>query len=76
MDLSQHDLAGLFQQLGLDDGAEAIDRFIAEHQLPNHCPIEQAPFWDHAQASFLAESINQDADWAEAVDHLSVMLRG
>lgn len=35
----------------------------------------QASFWTQAQASFLREAIEEDADWVELVDQLDVMLR-
>jgi len=38
--------------------------------------IADAPFWTPAQAAFLREKLNEDADWAELVDQLSAALRG
>jgi hypothetical protein len=40
-----------------------------------HATPHQASFWTQAQASFLREAIEEDADWAELVDQLDVMLR-
>ena len=34
-----------------------------------------AAFWTPAQAQFLREEFTEDADWAERVDQLNVMLR-
>jgi hypothetical protein len=69
-----HDLASLFRQLGLPDRAEEIDCFIAEHRLAPDQAIEEAPFWNPAQAVFLREGLAEDADWAEVVDGLNVLL--
>ncbi len=69
-----YDLAGLFRQLGLPDDEAAIARFIAEHPLPPDLPIEQAPFWSPAQAAFVREELAEDADWAEVIDQLNVLL--
>ncbi|TBT33456.1 DUF2789 family protein, partial [Vibrio parahaemolyticus] len=35
----------------------------------------EASFWTHSQAAFLKQAIEEDADWAELVDQLDVMLR-
>ncbi|MCW5637448.1 MAG: DUF2789 family protein, partial [Rubrivivax sp.] len=32
-------------------------------------------FWSPAQARFLREEVAEDADWAELVDQLNLMLR-
>ncbi|NMU76583.1 DUF2789 family protein, partial [Vibrio parahaemolyticus] len=32
-------------------------------------------FWTMSQANFLKQAIEEDADWAELVDQLDVMLR-
>jgi hypothetical protein len=37
--------------------------------------LADAPFWSQAQAQFLREEIYEDADWAEVVDQLNLMLR-
>ena len=44
--------------------------------LAQGCKLADAPFWDKAQAAFLREEITEDADWAEVVDQLNLMLRG
>jgi len=76
MDLSSHDLKALFQQLGLPDGAGEIDAFIERHRpLPDGVLLADAPFWSEAQAQFLREEFNGDADWAEMVDQLNTRLR-
>ena len=76
MDLFTHDLAELFAQLGLPNGADAIARFVATHRpLPDATRLADAAFWTPAQAQFLGEEITEDADWAPAIDQLNVMLR-
>ena len=75
MDTSPHSLATLFAQLGLDNDQAAMDAFIAEHRLAEHVPLEKAPFWSPGQASFIAESLKEDADWSEVIDELNTLLR-
>lgn len=76
MDLSEHTLRALFDQLGLPSNSAAIDAFIAEHRpLADDVPLADAPFWTPAQAQFLREEFDEDADWAELVDQLNVRLR-
>ncbi|MCH8536165.1 MAG: DUF2789 domain-containing protein [Alkalimonas sp.] len=75
MDTSTHTLANLFAQLGLDNDPAAIDRFVQQHRLAEHVPLEEAPFWNKGQASFIAESLKEDADWAEVIDELNALLR-
>mgnify|MGYP001054886732 FL=1 len=75
MDTSNHTLQTLFAQLGLSNNDIAIDNFIHNNHLPLEIPLESAAFWSAGQAQFIRESIAQDADWAEVVDHLDAMLR-
>lgn len=76
MDLTNHSLQALFEQLGLPGGPADIDRFVAEHRpLPETVRLADAPFWTPAQAQFLREEIAEDADWAEMVDQLNLLLR-
>ncbi|EHA1125224.1 DUF2789 domain-containing protein [Vibrio navarrensis] len=76
MQLHQHGMAELFEQLGLGSSPGEIDEFIDAHCHPRDTtPLHQASFWTQAQASFLREAIEEDADWAELVDQLDVMLR-
>lgn len=71
------ELETLFQQLGLDHDQESIDRFIKRHSpLPEDCRLADAPFWDTAQADFLRQQLLADAEWAEVVDQLNLLLRG
>lgn len=76
MDLSEHTLRALFDQLGLPSNAGAIDAFIAKHRpLAENVVLADAPFWTPAQAQFLREEFDEDADWAELVDQLNLRLR-
>ena len=76
MDTSEHNLPSLFQQLGLDSDAGAIEAFIEAHSpLPKDVRLAEAPFWNASQSAFLKEAIKEDADWAEIVDELDTQLR-
>ena len=76
MENPQHSLPALFKQLGLDDDPTGIDQFIASHSpLKPDLHLADAFFWTAGQAQFLREEILDDADWAEVVDQLNVMLR-
>ena len=76
MDSLTHDLNALFQQLGLPSEPEALQAFISQHSpLADAVELADAPFWNAAQASFLREQLNKDADWAEVVDQLNLLLR-
>ncbi len=71
-----HPLSALFKQLGLPGDSDSIDRFIATHgPLPADVRLSDAPFWTPSQARFLREELQEDADWAEVVDQLNLMLR-
>lgn len=75
MELPVHTMSHLFAQLGLPSDEASIDSFIAEHApLPERVPLAGAPFWTPAQATFLREELQEDADWAEVVDQLNVRL--
>jgi hypothetical protein len=75
MDMTTHDLATLFAQLGLDNSPAGIKTFIANHKIPADMSLAQASFWTSAQASFLTENLKQDADWSDVIDQLNVLLR-
>lgn len=76
MEKPQHSLPALFKQLGLDDDPISIDQFIASHSpLKPDLHLAEAFFWSESQAQFLRDEILEDADWAEVVDQLDVMLR-
>ena len=76
MSIHNPSLACLFEQLGLDNTDQAIQDFISQHSpLPGDVELHEANFWNSSQASFLRQSKDDDADWAEIVDQLDVMLR-
>jgi hypothetical protein len=75
MFLTTQTLAMLFAQLGLENDELSIKRFIHQHKLKAGVLLFEAPFWNKSQAQFLQESIYEDADWAEVIDHLDAMLR-
>ena len=71
-----HSIDSLFDQLGLDSSDEAIEGFINKHSaLPGNVELHDADFWNSSQSSFLKQVKDEDADWAEIVDQLDVMLR-
>ena len=71
-----HNINSLFEQLGLESSTKAIEGFVAKHRpIPANIHLDKAKFWKASQADFLHESIEDDADWAEIVDQLDVMLR-
>ncbi len=75
MDLSQHNLTSLFDQLGLPSDQAAVELFINMHSpIASDVFLADAPFWTSAQASFLRDEVNKDSDWVEVVDQLNVML--
>ena len=75
MDGPFHKLADLFRQLGLPDDPASVELFIAAHRcLPTGVALCDASFWTPSQSQFLREEISDDADWAEVVDSLSVLL--
>jgi len=76
MQSSFHPMRELFEQLGLDASDTAIEAFIENHRpIPGNVPLAEADFWSESQKRFLREALADDADWAEAVDHLDVRLR-
>lgn len=71
-----HSLSSLFDQLGLDSSNQAIEDFIDSHRpLDGGIELHRADFWNPAQASFLKQEKDEDADWAEVVDELDALLR-
>jgi hypothetical protein len=76
MDTSTNNLSSLFDQLGLPSTAQEIQSFVDGHRpLPPTLHLHQAGWWSPSQAQFLKQSIEEDAEWAEAVDELDTMLR-
>ena len=77
MDTSKHTINTLFEQLGLASTDAQIDQFINTHKLfSDQVKLEDATFWNEAQANFLRDAISSDSDWAEVVDELNSRLRG
>lgn len=71
-----HNLQSLFKQLGLPDDPDSINQFVAVHSpLKGDLKLADAFFWTDSQRQFLREGILEDADWAEVVDELDVLLR-
>ncbi|WP_294033189.1 DUF2789 domain-containing protein [uncultured Moraxella sp.] len=66
----------LFAQLGLDSSDEAIEKFIAAHQLDEDTQLDQAPFWNDSQIAFVREEWRKDAVWAMVLDELNARLHG
>ncbi len=76
MEQPVHSLSSLFDQLGLEHSDQAIDDFIKLHRpISSGLPLHQAEFWSASQAAFLHEAVEEDADWADVVNSLDVMLR-
>jgi len=76
MDRSNHNMAGLFSQLGLKNSDDEIENFIVTHRgIPVNQALADADFWSTAQAQFLQEAIQLDSDWSEVVDSLDTLLR-
>ncbi|MGV0953383.1 MAG: DUF2789 domain-containing protein [Fluviibacter sp.] len=76
METPIHSINSLFAQLGLPSATAEIDAFIEHHcPLPDYCLLHEASFWTASQSTFLAEEIEDDADWAEVIDELNARLR-
>ncbi|KJY82283.1 hypothetical protein TW81_14380 [Vibrio galatheae] len=76
MELHQHNMADLFNQLGLGSSSQEIKQFVNSHRQQHSSePLHHASFWNPSQAAFLKQAIEEDADWAELVDQLNIMLR-
>ncbi|WP_028866145.1 DUF2789 family protein [Psychromonas aquimarina] len=76
MEMQNHPLSSLFDQLGLDSSEQDIFDFITEYgPFLRTEELHHACFWSESQAAFLKEAKSDDADWAEVVDQLDAMLR-
>ncbi|MBN7798623.1 DUF2789 domain-containing protein [Parahaliea mediterranea] len=75
MEPAFHSMKALFEQLGLPSSDSEITAFIDRHVLAPGTALHRANFWSEAQARFLRDCIEADADWAEVVDHLDARLR-
>lgn len=72
MESPVHNLTTLCQQLGLPD----LQALLSQHApLAEQVALADAPFWSPAQAAFLSEQLEADADWAEVIDQLDLLLR-
>ena len=72
-----HDFSELFAQLGLPNDVSSIRQFIQAHSPLNaSVRLEDAQFWNTAQAALLKEELLGDSDWSEVIDRLNVALRG
>jgi hypothetical protein len=77
MDLSNHTLNTLFQQLGLPDSDQEINDFIEQNKaIDKTIALYEAKIWTPSQSAFLKESQEEDSDWTEVIDHLDAQLRG
>ena len=77
MEKSFHGFSELFAQLGLPNDACSIRQFIQMHSpLNSSIRLEDASFWNAAQAALLEEELLGDSDWAEVIDRVNVALRG
>lgn len=75
MDTSKHNLYTLFDQLGLPSDDASIERFARHYRLNEGQYLYQAEFWTPAQASFLKDAYQQDAEWSDALDQLNGLIR-
>ena len=76
METPIHYMVSLFDQLGLDSSKEGIDEFITQNgNLPANIKLHKAGFWNTSQATFLKDTLDEDADWVEIVEQLDAMLR-
>ncbi len=76
MDMSSHNLQSLFEQLGLPSSEEQITVFLDQHSpLDPGVTLVEASFWNPGQRAFLIESLAEDSDWTELVEHLDAVLR-
>lgn len=76
MENMTHTFSELFKQLGLPNDVTSIDAFLKLRQpLAASLRVEEAPFWSLSQRHFLKEQLASDADWAELIDRLSLVLR-
>ncbi|HCT07778.1 MULTISPECIES: DUF2789 domain-containing protein [unclassified Pseudomonas] len=75
MESPVHSLPSLFKQLGLPDDPVSIEKFVAVHSpLKPELHLADAFFWTENQKKFLRNEILEDADWAEVVDELNLLL--
>ena len=76
MEMQNHSLASLFDQLGLGSSDKEIRHFIRTHApIIGTKSLHEANFWNSSQSYFLKKSAEEDSDWVEIVDRLNIILR-
>ncbi|MFT4655094.1 MAG: hypothetical protein ACJA0G_000762 [Kangiellaceae bacterium] len=76
MEAPIHSMTSLFQQLGLDGTLKGVNDFIDKNApIPDKVKLHEADFWTQSQSLCLEEMVDEDADWAEIVDQLNILLR-
>jgi hypothetical protein len=76
MDDLFHSFSELFAQLGLANDSASIAAFIKKNApLQPDIRLEDAPFWTPSQAALIKEKRQEDADWTQLIDQLSLSLR-
>ncbi|RDB42244.1 DUF2789 domain-containing protein [Halomonas sp. DQ26W] len=76
MEKPVHHFTELFEQLGLPADEASIRDFIERYApLPETIQLHEASFWSDSQADFIFNALEEDADWAEVVDHLDASMR-
>jgi hypothetical protein len=74
--MQSHSLTSLFDQLGLGSTDQDIKNFIQMHApITGTKALHEAHFWNPSQSLFLKRAKDEDADWADIVDHLNIILR-
>ena len=74
MEIPNHRLSYLFDQIGLASTPSAIEAFIESHQLATGERLEDAPFWNASQFQFIQEARYEDAVWVLLVDEFDALL--
>ena len=75
MYFSPYNINVLFLQLGLPATDSDVNSFFSRHKLDPETRLVNADFWTEAQAAFLNEALEEDADWTQIVDQLDARLR-
>jgi hypothetical protein len=71
----RHTINDLFAQLGLPNEEGDVREFVAQHgSMPDGVLLADAAFWSASQSRFLRQEILEDADWAQVIDELNLML--
>ncbi len=67
-------LCELFGQLGLSSKPQDVKAFIKEHSALGIQDFGHDPYWNASQREFLHKTLEEDSDWARAIDELSELL--